>query len=91
MPLRPAPFCMNPRRIQLKWVKGWKMPANTVSVARPSRWRTLYPWWTCGGHAEAVEIFREYILRRPRLIEAAKQELRGISRRARLKIEDQLN
>jgi hypothetical protein len=60
------------------------MPANTVSVAKPSRWRPLYSWWVCTGestagcrHAEAVEIFREYMMRRPRLIEAARQQLRG--------------
>lgn len=27
-----------PERIQLKRVKGWRMPANTVSVARPGIW-----------------------------------------------------
>lgn len=27
-----------PRRVQLRRVKGWKMPPNTMSVARPSRW-----------------------------------------------------
>ena len=27
-----------PERIRLSRAKGWRMPANTVSVARPSRW-----------------------------------------------------
>lgn len=27
-----------PRRIQLSRKKGWRMPPNTVSVARPGRW-----------------------------------------------------
>src|SRR6185369_5861865 len=27
-----------PERIQRKRIKGWKMPANTVSVCRPGRW-----------------------------------------------------
>lgn len=27
-----------PIRIQLRRTKGWKMPPNTVKVARPSRW-----------------------------------------------------
>jgi hypothetical protein len=38
-----------PKRIQRRRVKGWRMPENTVSVARPGRWgnpykvgRTLY-------------------------------------------------
>ena len=29
---------MMPERIQLKRTKGWRMPPNTVSVARPGRW-----------------------------------------------------
>lgn len=28
----------SPRRVQLKRVKGWKMPPNTIKVARPTRW-----------------------------------------------------
>ena len=31
-----------PERVQLRRVKGWKMPPNTVSVARPSRWGNPY-------------------------------------------------
>lgn len=27
-----------PRRIQLRRTKGWRMPPNTVSVARPGKW-----------------------------------------------------
>ena len=27
-----------PKRIQRKRTKGWRMPPNTVAVARPSRW-----------------------------------------------------
>lgn len=27
-----------PVRVQLRRTKGWRMPANTVSVARPGRW-----------------------------------------------------
>lgn len=27
-----------PHRVQLRRVKGWRMPPNTLSVARPSRW-----------------------------------------------------
>jgi hypothetical protein len=29
---------VTPVRIQLRRTKGWRMPPNTVSVARPSRW-----------------------------------------------------
>ena len=27
-----------PQRIQLSRAKGWRMPADTVSVARPGKW-----------------------------------------------------
>lgn len=29
---------MTPLRIQLRRSKGWRMPPNTISVARPGRW-----------------------------------------------------
>ena len=29
---------MKPKRIQRKRIKGWKLPANTVSVTRPGKW-----------------------------------------------------
>lgn len=29
---------MKPVRVQLRRSKGWRMPPNTVSVARPGRW-----------------------------------------------------
>lgn len=31
-----------PEGIQLRRTKGWRMPPNTVSVARPSRWGNIY-------------------------------------------------
>lgn len=31
-----------PERVQLSRKKGWRMPANTVSVARPTQWGN--PW-----------------------------------------------
>lgn len=31
-----------PRRVQRKRTKGWKMPANTVYVGRPSKWGNPY-------------------------------------------------
>lgn len=33
---------MTPQRIQLRRTKGWRMPANTISVARPSMWGNPY-------------------------------------------------
>lgn len=35
----PARMGLNrPRRVQLSHKKGWRMPPNTVSVARPTKW-----------------------------------------------------
>jgi hypothetical protein len=31
-----------PHRVQLSRQKGWRMPPNTVNVARPSRWGNFY-------------------------------------------------
>jgi hypothetical protein len=30
--------CETPHRVQLSRKKGWRMPENTVSVARPGKW-----------------------------------------------------
>ena len=41
---------MTPARVTLSRAKGWKMPPNTVSVARPTRWGNQFqvpkghPW-----------------------------------------------
>lgn len=32
-----------PHRVQLSRKKGWRMPENTVSVARPGRWGNPFP------------------------------------------------
>lgn len=34
---------MTPQRIQLSRRKGWRMPENTVNVARPSKWGNPFP------------------------------------------------
>jgi len=34
-----------PERIQLSRAKGWRMPPNTVNVARPGRWGNPYAVW----------------------------------------------
>ena len=36
-----------PVRVQLSRKKGWRMPENTVSVARPGRWGNPWPL-SCG-------------------------------------------
>ena len=44
---------MKPQRVQLKRTKGYRMPPNTVSVARPSRWGN--PFLVREYRAEAVK------------------------------------
>jgi hypothetical protein len=31
-----------PQRVQLSRRKGWRLPANTTSVARPTKWGNPY-------------------------------------------------
>lgn len=33
---------MSPARVQRRRTKGWRMPANTVSVCRPGRWGNIF-------------------------------------------------
>ena len=40
-----------PERVQLRRTKGWRMPPNTVVVARPSRWGN---WWAIRTPAELM-------------------------------------
>jgi len=53
---------VQPRRIQRKRTKGWKMPPNTVYVGRPTRWGNPYS----ASHHDHVHhpdtpIIREYV------------------------------
>lgn len=61
---------MVPRRIQLRRTKGWRMPENTVVVARPSKWGNPFTTEKAieTGYAEpatanafVVECFREWV------------------------------
>ena len=51
----------NPQRIQLRRRKGWRMPENTVNVARPSKWGNPFtvPKY---GRELAVESFRNMVI-----------------------------
>jgi hypothetical protein len=51
---------MTPKRSQQKRAKGWKMPPNTVSVARPSKWGNPYSLDEFG-RDKAVALYREYL------------------------------
>ena len=49
-----------PKRIQLSRRKGWRMPSNTTSVARPSRWGNPYQILATGSRELSVRLFREW-------------------------------
>ena len=66
---------MKPERIQLQRIKGWRMPPNTVWVARPSRWGNPFKVTSKRTAAQAVERFRCEMPDFTR--EAARLELRG--------------
>lgn len=57
-----------PHRVQLSRKKGWRMPENTVSVARPGRWGNPFPVAKMGPYlrwatdaAAAVALFEEMV------------------------------
>jgi hypothetical protein len=51
---------MKPERIQLRRKKGWRLPANTVVVARPSKWGN--PTTVINGtRRNAVELYRDQV------------------------------
>lgn len=52
-----------PQRIQLSRRKGWRMPENTVNVARPGKWGNPFRIGEPGIHdaAAAVAAFRELL------------------------------
>lgn len=74
-----------PVRVQLSRRKGWRMPENTMSVARPTRWGNPFrvaPAFESHGvkipevNAEAaVELFRERIAATVKQWPSAKDEL----------------
>jgi hypothetical protein len=58
-----------PERIQLSRRKGWRMPPNTVSVARPTKWGNPYTLKTARLYRSeedprrvVVDAFRDAIL-----------------------------
>lgn len=50
-----------PKRIQRKRMKGWKMPENTVYVGRPTKWGNPYKLGWSGPAGEVVRLYRAYI------------------------------
>lgn len=50
-----------PVRVQLRRTKGWRMPENTISVARPGRWGNPFATHMVGSASLAVELFRDWM------------------------------
>ena len=75
-----------PRRIQRKRTKGWRMPANTVYVGRPTIWGNPFtvgkdipflPGRKVQDKRHAVSLYAGHAPQNERLIAAARDELRG--------------
>lgn len=70
---------MTTQRIQRKRIKGWKMPANTVYVGRPSRWGNPYDYWK--DRQASVDAFREmwtnFIAKEPDALPRLQRNLGG--------------
>jgi hypothetical protein len=50
-----------PERIQRKRARGWRMPANTVSVTRPGKWGNPYTVEEYG-REQAIQLYREWLV-----------------------------
>jgi len=61
-----------PDRVQLKRTKGWRMPPNTMTVTRVSKWGNPYDVAKYG-HEQAVEKYREGILGQDLLTKRGKE------------------
>ncbi len=65
---------MNP---QVWSVRNRNRPKNCVFIGRPSKWGNPYRLGRDGGRELAIDRYRAYILRTPKLLAAVKTELRG--------------
>lgn len=72
---------MKPKRIQRKRVKGWKMPANTIYVGRPSIWgnpyRVAVSPFIASSHQDAVNKHFRWVIRDEVYQEKIKNRLKG--------------
>ena len=55
---------MKPQRIRLSRRRGWKMPPNTVKVARPGKWGNPYKIGLDGSRDDIVYRFEQMLLLR---------------------------
>lgn len=79
-----------PRRIQRRRTKGWRMPENTVYVGRPTRWGNPYVvGQDAHSAAEAVDLYRSKLetdlRRKPDILEP----LRGMNLACWCKLSDE--
>lgn len=67
-----------PLRVQLRRTKGWRLPENTVVVARPTRWGNPFRT-TKHGAAIAVTLYRCWLEQpeQSRLVAAIQRDLGG--------------
>jgi hypothetical protein len=54
-----------PVRIQLSRRKGWHMPANAVSVARPTKWGNPFVIGRDGTRAQCIALYRRMVAGEP--------------------------
>lgn len=86
----PAPGSLGelaaPVRVQLRRTKGWCIPENTVKVDRTTKWGNPFipgqPLLFLGGRKvqdkrHAASLYLGFAPEQPRLVEAARAELRG--------------
>ena len=52
------------RRIQLRRIKGWRMPANTVKVARPTKWGNPFRIGVNGNREEVLHKYRTWVMQK---------------------------
>lgn len=60
-----------------QWVVHCKKHRYDVYIGRPSEFGNPFKEGTDGTRAEVIQMFEEWLLRQPDLVEKVKQELRG--------------
>jgi len=83
--VRHYPDSPAPVRVQLRRLKGWRMPPNTVKVDRTTKWGNPFVVGQPGGmytakvmnRRHAWQLFRSVALGHEKLIADARSELRG--------------
>lgn len=68
---------MKPKRIQLKRVKGWRLPPNSIVVSRPSKWGNPFKIGKEFNVWQAVDKYREWLHARTAFQWEIKRELKG--------------